>query len=161
MKTLLAQLCGISVICGLALLLAPDTTVRKALSLCCALMLAVPILRAFQLFDEASYSLELARYRELEREILMTAEDKSSRLEKQAVKEEYVSYIERAAATFGLSEIQADISLRWDSDGFWVPEKVNITGSLTGEEKKLLQDYLLSELGLAESRQEYIDDGSQ
>lgn len=157
MNQTLLQICGLSVLCGLALSLTPEGSGKRVTALCCALLLLTPILRAAGAFDLSSLRLELARYREMERALSDEAEQRAENLNRRIVEEELSSFVTERAKALGLPQLDAKVTVRWDPDGFWVPDRIRIYAALSEEERGTLKESLLSELGMEDEQWEFAD----
>lgn len=156
MKNYVMQICALSIFCGLALSLTPEGSVKRMTGLCCMLLLLISVLTAFRSFDYSSYSLELARYRELGHELAGGAEESSSRLERRLIEQECAAYILRQADSLGIKELSAAVKLRWDSSGVWVPESARMIGSCSADQRTRLQALIAADLGIDDLHQEWI-----
>lgn len=158
MRDNVGQICALSVFCGLALSLTPEGGVKKATAFCCSLLLMLCVLTAVQSLDTASYSLELARYRELGKELAADAEARTERLNRLVIEQECETYILNRAASLGARELQASVTARWDSEGFWVPDSVRLTGRIGVKQRDELSELITAELGMDEEQQEWLTD---
>ncbi len=158
MRDLVLQLCALSVFCGLALSLTPEGSGKKAVSLCCMLLLMITVLTAIQSFDYSAYSLEIARYREMGNALADRAEEQRERLSRQVIEQECAEYIVNRAASLGVSDLHAEVSARWDSAGVWVPDSVRIVGALNQVQRSELQSLISADLGIDAMHQEWIID---
>lgn len=156
MKDLLLQLCALSVFCGLALGLTPEGSGKKATSLCCVLLLMISVLTAFKSFDYAGYSLDLARYREMGKELANQAEEQKERLSRHVIEQECAEYIINRAVALGVTDLRAEVSARWDSAGVWVPDSVRIIGTLQSNQRAELQALISADLGIDDEHQEWM-----
>ena len=158
MKSFISQICALSVFCGIALCLTPEGSVKRMTSLCCMLLIMISALSAFRSFDYAAYSLELARYRDLGRDLSSKATDGGQRYERMLIEQECADYIQRQAASVGITETNVQVAARWDTAGVWVPESVRLRGSFTNDQRNRLQELIAAELGIDEMHQEWIED---
>lgn len=156
MSGAIRSLCAISVLCGLALLLAPEGGVKRLVSVCGCAMMLLAVISPLRDFDYASYALELARYRELGSSLASDAEDLSRRMNKALITRELEEYIASQAASLGVTELRAEAFLRWSTEGFWVPERVRLTGVFTDEQQRRLGERIAADLGISEEEQEWI-----
>lgn len=158
MKNTVMQICALSVFCGIALCLTPEGSVRKAVNLCCTLLLMITALTALRSFDFTEYSLEIARYREMGNTLSEEAEERSERLNRLLVEQECADYILRQAETLGIRGLQAEVRARWDTSGVWVPESARMIGSCSDEQQAELQALICADLGIDERHQEWVGD---
>ena len=155
MKNTVMQICALSVFCGIGLCLTPEGSVKRATNLCCMLLLMITVLTTFRAFDYAAYSLELSRYRELGNQLAGDAEERGERLNRLAMERECAAFIRQQAEAIGIRDLDAEVKLRWDVQGIWVPEAVRMNGCCSEEQRIRLQALISAELGIDESRQEW------
>ena len=122
------------------------------------LLIMISALSAFRSFDYASYPLELARYRELGRDLSSEATDGGKRYERLLIEQECADYILRQAESLEIAEITVQVSARWETVGVWVPESVRLQGSFTNDQRARLQEMIAAELGIDLMHQEWIED---
>ncbi len=158
MRGVIAQLCALSVFCGLALSLTPEGSVKRATALCCSVLLTLCLLTAAKDFDYGSYALELSRYRELGETLRGDAEARTQRLNRLAVAQECEAYIQKQAAALGAPELRAAVGLRWSTEGFWVPDSAVLTGRIAEDARERLSALIAAELGIGEEEQEWLTD---
>lgn len=156
MSGLIRQLCALSVLCGVALLLTPEGSGRRALAVCCSVLLSLSVLTAFGSFDFDAYSLELARYRDMGDSLADEAEERSRRLNKTLIMRQLEEYIRTQAEELGMSGLRAEPSVRWSTEGFWVPESVRLTGDFDAEREKRLREIIAADLGIPAEKQEWV-----
>lgn len=161
MISLIKQLCGLSVICGLLLSLAPEGGVKKMAALCSTVLLLTTLLSAVKDFDYSSYSFELARYRELGRSMAQGAEEARDRLDRRAMEEESAAYLQKQAERLDANNLHFSVTARWDSAGFWVPCKVRVTGRANETQKQALSGMIRTDFGIDADGQEWMTDESE
>lgn len=153
------QLCALSVFCGLAMSLAPEGSVKKAGGLCCTVLLLLSVLQGVRSVDSGAFALELQRYRELGQAFSEQAQTKEDRFNRLVIESECEEYILNRAASLGAEDLRAEVSARWDMEGFWVPETAVLRGSIGDGERETLSQWIAADLGIAAEEQEWIDDG--
>lgn len=158
MTDFVKQICALSVFCGIALSLTPEGSVKKATALCCTLLLMMTALTAFRSFDYSTYALEIARYRELGHALADDSEERTERIKRLVVEQEYAEYIRQQAAAIGINDLKVAVSVRWDTAGVWVPESVRLSGSCTDDQRAGLQTLISADLGIEKTHQEWIRD---
>lgn len=85
--------------------------------------------------------------------------EESSQALKTGIEQELASYIVDKAAQLGAT-CGAAVKCRLGEDGIPVPERVTVSGALTGAQKEALSAYLEKELGLPREAQLYSNEGS-
>ncbi len=156
MSDVIRQLCALSVACGLALLLTPEGGVKRAVQIGCSVILILSVLGAVRSFDFDSYALELARYREMGRDLAEDAGERSRRLSKDLMEREIEDYLASQAAALAIGEFHAEATLRWSTEGFWIPDHVRLTGRFDETQQRLLRERIAADLGVPEKEQEWI-----
>ena len=161
MSTALRSLCGLSVLFGLALQLAPEGGSKRILSLLCAAVLLSVVLNLPDGFSFSDYAAELARMKEEEQRMLKTGEDVNERLNRLVIAQEYETYIRDRATKLGLELSTVELQFAWSTDGFWVPEAVSIGYSGPESQREKLSLTLQTELGIPQENQDWsLYDGS-
>ena len=158
MKDFVSQICALSVLCGLALSLAPEGSVKKVTALGCSALLLLCLATEFKSLDYSQYSLELARYRELGTEMTEDTMARVGRLERRVIEQECADYIEKQAQRLGAASLTASVTARWDTEGLWVPERVTLAGSANADQKERLRQLIAAELGVDDRHQEWLTD---
>ncbi|MCR5577322.1 MAG: hypothetical protein K6F56_09970 [Oscillospiraceae bacterium] len=159
MSTALRELIALSLLMGLSLHLCPESGVRRVLTVLCAALLGLSILRPFKDFDYDVFALETAKLREAELTISREGEQASQRLNRLFIEEEYAAYVQNRAEQLGVSGLKAEIQTEWAYDGLWVPYASHITGSVDTSERAALERMLREELGIPAERQYWYADG--
>ncbi len=146
-------LCAMSLLCGAALSISPEGSVKKVMSVLCAAVLILSVLVPIKEMDFSSYALELAKLEEREQSLKLEGEEINSRLNRLVIQSEYEAYIMDKATKLGLKADKVKVDVEWSTEGLWVPASVKI--SCTGGEnlKKALAQTVTSELGIAPERQ--------
>ena len=161
MSAALRSLCGLSVLFGLALQLAPEGGSKRILSLLCAAALLSSVLMPCTDFSFTDYAKELARMKEEEHRLLEKGEEVNERLNRLVIAQEYETYIRDRAAALELELFAVDLQFAWSVDGFWVPEAVSIQYSGPENQRDKLALVLQAELGIPREKQDWsLYDGS-
>lgn len=153
-------LCALSVLCGLALSLAPEGGVKRMMSLCSAVLLMLSMLSLIRDFDIGAYSLEMARYRELGREISAEGEDSRARLQRAVIENECEQYILHRAESMEIRALEASVTARWDSTGCWLPISVELSGNVSEADRETLAEWIETDLGIGKDKQSWREHGS-
>jgi hypothetical protein len=158
MNQTLKELCVLAVFCGAALRLAPEGSVRRVMRVLVTAVLLIAMLGAAGGFDADTLRIETARLRENERLFAQSADDARRRLDRLVIEEELRAYIQNKAGETGLQLTAVEIALRWDTEGFWLPDEVKLRGRGDTAAAARLLGELRSELGLNEERLCWIDE---
>ena len=159
MRELVRELCALSILCGAAMSLAPEGGVRRILSILSSVILISAVLNALGGIDYEAYALEMSRLREREQRFLLDAEDTKERLDRLVIEEEIRTYIRDKAEASGLEIVSAEPSLRWSTEGLWIPDSVSILFAGTDSAKTALAKRLEAELGIPLERQQWNENG--
>lgn len=146
-------LCAMSLLCGAAMSISPEGSVKKIMSVLCAAVLIMSVLMPIKKFDFSSYALELAKLEEREQALQRDGEKINLRLNRLVIQSEYEAYIMDKAEKLGLKAERVKVGVEWSTEGLWVPKTAEI--ECTGEEKlkRSLSEIILSELGIPPEKQ--------
>ncbi|MGN1002104.1 MAG: hypothetical protein ACI4PC_04980 [Oscillospiraceae bacterium] len=142
-------LAGAALFCALATELTPKGMVKNVLTPLCGVVMALALVAPLLDFDFASYSLNLAKYRENAAALTASAEEISDSLSRTIIEENCETYILDKARSLGLTVSGADVTVRWSGDGYWYPVSAEIAGAYSGELSRLLE----AELGIGGENQ--------
>ena len=142
MRDALRTLCVLAVFCGAALRLTPEGGVRRVMQVLISALLLGELLSGL-LSLPTDLALDTARLRENENRLLQTAADSRERMNRLVIEEELRTYIQNKAAGLGVSLTAVELSLRWETEGLWLPDSITLRG--TGDESAVSR--LLGELG--------------
>ena len=96
--------------------------------------------------------MSMAQYRERAEEISGRGREISDRLSRTIIEQECRTYILDKAAQLGTAINDAQVKLKWDSQGIWYP----VSCTLSGEYSPGLEAVIASELGIAPEAQEWV-----
>lgn len=151
------ELCLVSILCGAALSLAPAGSVRQVTEILCACVLITLLINTMKSVDFDTYALQSAKLRQAEAEILQNAESAELRLNRLVIENEYRTYILDKAEKQGIALENIKIGMRWDLEGYWLPDSVVISSHCSKEERAVVGEILKDDLGIPYSRQEWAD----
>lgn len=152
----LRRLCALSLLCGAAMSIAPEGTVKRMTGVVCAAALICAAAQPLVGMDLEAYALELARNRAREEEFLSENGDINDRLNRLVIEQSYEEYIRDKAVEAGLSVDSVDVTAQWDTEGLWVPYSMEISCGGDREAERKLTGTIEAELGIPAERQEYI-----
>ena len=159
MNTAIRELIALSLLLGLSLHLCPEGGVRQILSILCAALLALSVLRSFREIDYEAFALKTAKLRETELSISRESERASQKLNRLFIEEEYAAYVRNRAEQLGVGDVKIEVQVQWAYEGLWVPCASQITGNVGPQEKAELGRMLREELGIPAERQVWDADG--
>lgn len=158
MESFIRQLCALSILCGAALTLAPEGSVRRTMSFVCSVVLLCFALGGVESLDWSAYALQTAQIRELEQEFLEESAQVRDALDRRVIEKECCEYVMEQAQSLGLALTDCAVSVEWSMEGVWMPSSVKLWGRGDSPEGRRLAQILETELGIPENRQEWIDD---
>lgn len=165
MKNTLFSLMGIALTQTLLELLIEDARFRQILRFLAGAAMAVILIGAVTDFDYDAYASALRRQEIASDWNQDRAEAERQRLDRLFIEAETEAYIMDRAETLGVSLSGVRVSFRWNSDGYWYPDRVTLTGSVPPSLRSEIADALRTELGIPEERQtwseEETDHGSE
>ncbi len=146
-------LCAMSMLCGAAMSISPEGSVKKIMSILCASVLIMSVLLPIKQIDFSAYAVELAKLQQHEQDLRSSGEEINSRLNRLVIQAEYEAYIMDKAEKLGLKAEGVKVGAEWSTEGLWIPTSVEI--ECVGDEKlkKSLSKIILSELGIPPENQ--------
>ena len=155
MSRLIRQLCGMSILCGAAMNLTPEGSIRRVMNVLCSAVLITCLLGGVRGFDYEVYADELARNGQREQRFRQEAEDARDRFSRLVIQDRVRAYILDKAGQRGLTLENVTVQTEWNTDGFWVPRSIVLEGYWQEEERETFSRLLAAELGVPEERQEW------
>ena len=122
---------------------------KKTLNLLCSVVLVSIILSALGEFEFEPYSLEIAKYRQREAQLIENASETYESLNRKVIEQQYNAYILDKAAKIGIVDPAAKIKTQWSKEGIWVPYSLEINCEYSPQ----LSEYIEAELGIPAERQ--------
>lgn len=159
MGGLIREICGLSILCGAVCSIIPEGSVKRVTGILCSCVLIITVLTPLRDLDFDYYAKLMTKYREREAAVYASGDELRDRLNRTVIEDEYAAYITDKAATLGIIVVEAEVEVKWSSDGVWVPYSAKIEGVAGEREKCNLEDKLLSELGIPSERVEWINSG--
>lgn len=160
MGEMLRRACILSVVFGAASTMVSDKGVERIMKILCACILVICVLEPFKKMDFESFSVNMAEYREKEKELLENGENMRERLNRMVIEDEYAAYIMEKAEETGIAITNAKVSTQWDSDGIWRPYEAYIEFESDDLKISAFKKLIKAELGIPEERQTWILTGS-
>lgn len=151
MAALVKQICALSVLCGVSLMLAPEGSVKKLLNMLCSVALMSAFIFGVKDLDFQVYSMELAKYQQREAEFLEKNEAAYNRLNRTVIEQHYAAYILDKAQQLNMGDAEVKVSVQWSTEGFWVPYSFETNREYCSE----LAEYIEAELGIPAQRQQW------
>lgn len=146
---------AVAVICGAALAVTPKSKVKNVLKVLCGVVLIIALIRPFIDSDSAELSMDMARYRAQADAVAKNAEEQKTNLSRSIIEQKLESYILDKAQSMEITDLEANVILKWGDEGFWYPYEIELkTNSAAGDRNKL-SSFVQGELGIPESRQHW------
>lgn len=158
-RSLIRELCVLSILCGAALSLAPEGAARRAMSLVCSVVLLACATGGVKSLDFSDYAVQLSLQREREQAFLQRSEETRDALDRLVMEQEYAAYIRELGGRLSVPLDAVSVKLRWSTEGVWVPDAVRLQGSADRALRETLSGRIASDLGVPNERQEWIDHG--
>lgn len=151
----LTALIGIALSAAIAECLIPQQSMKQILRLVSAVCIATMMLSAVLKAGYDDYASAL-RYQSIYPEWdADAAEQQNEALNRTLIESECAAYILDKAESMGIPVLDASVSLRWDTRGYWVPDHAVITIPADAETPAALSDTITADLGIAANEQEW------
>ena len=141
-----------AVFCGVVLLLIPEGAEKRASRLTCALMLTILMIAPLRRLDPQKLTGLLTMKRMETAGFTEDADELSMELYTRIIREEIEEYIWDAARKLGIGELGIRLRLK-ETGGLPCPWSIDLTGTVTEEQKEKLSLLLEGELGIPRQRQ--------
>ena len=149
------QLCALSLLCGAALSILPEGSVKRVAEVVCTASLIVALVNPLKALDMESYALESAKRQERETALISGAEATQQRLNRLVIEQEYEAYIMDKAMEMGFDGLVAEVEVQWSLDGLWMPYAVSLSGDCSRSGKEQLAALMTADLGIPYERQRW------
>ena len=153
MQSAIRSLVSLSFISGAALFLCPEGGIRQILRILCAALFASAILTPLGGFHYEVMSQEEARFERAAAEISMKADTAEDRLKQMILRENCERYIVDRGQEHGLKITKAEVELKPDEGGQWLPYKVTVEALGEKTEAEEFRALIYEELGIPMERQ--------
>ena len=148
-------LAGAAAVCAAALTLTPRGQVRKVVELLCGVVMAAALLSPLTSVSlPEDYGLNLAKYRAAAEALTKNGNELRQSLDRSIIEEKLEAYILDKAQILGAPLSAAQVSVRWSTEGVWVP----VSAVLIGDYDADLARSIESELGIPQSAQTWRND---
>lgn len=151
----MTALIGVALIAALAEPFLSKNAIKQTLRVITAASLIVIVLTPLLHPDLASYASALRREETSDLWDAEAAAEQDRLLNRTLIESECRSYILDKGKSLNVPIEDASVSLRWDTEGYWVPAHAQITVTYENERSDQLRDLITTELGIAPSEQEW------
>lgn len=158
MRSFLLELISLAMLTSAALLFADSERMKSAVKLVGCVAMTTLLLSNIVHLDYSAYSSELRKQSLLEIPDLRQTQADAERLDRLVIEEECAAYIWNKAEERNVEIVDVSVSLAWNSEGYWYPQKAVIRVPAGQHRDDLLSDLIWTELGIAPSDQQWEED---
>ena len=151
LRTWIEGLIGAALFCPIATELAPKGGAKSVLKALCGIVLTSALILPLLKEDFSSYALDLSKMRQGASQITQNAEQTAQEYNRRVIEEKLEAYIMDKAQTLGTQIEECQVSLRWHTDGVWIPESIELKGIYSEKLAALIE----GEIGIEKSQQRW------
>lgn len=152
LREIVLTLVGTAMLSTLALTLAPEGKVKKAVRLICGLVMVLSVVGALKRLDFSGYSQELTKWRMQSDSLTDTIEGVNNELERTIIEEKCEAYILDKASGLDISIEKVSVLADWDTEGYWYPVSVELKSDGVPTNRQKLEYHIEAELGISEEK---------
>jgi len=144
------HIAGASVLAAIALAITPEGKTKNAVKFCCGIVILVSVLSIVQDFDYKNYSNFLSEYKNEVEIVSGEINEENERLSRLIIEEECESYILDKGAELGVEDLDVNLTMKWNTEGYWYPSEAEVSCSrvLTEQEKTDVGFVIESDMGI-------------
>lgn len=160
MEALRQWICGVTcaaMIAALCKAISPKGPAARVGRLAAGLLVALAAMSPFFEMDLESIGREVSAIGENRQEYVQVLERQNEELWKKVIEQDTAAYILDKAKRQGI-DCGAEVTCAADEDGALYPERVQIVGALTTQQREQISKLLQSELGVPPDRQEFTQE---
>lgn len=154
LRTWVLGMTGAALFCALASALTPRGTVKEIVKTVCGVVMAAALAAPLFSLPMADYALNAAHWRQEGAAIAAEGETLGSEMSRPVIEERYAAYILDKAAALGTAVQSARVSVRWTTEGVWVP----VAAEICGQQSAALAAAIEGELGIAREEIRWVDE---
>lgn len=158
MRTLLLQLIALALLTAAALLFADGDRMKRAVRLIGGVAMATLLMSSVVQLNYAAYASELRKQTLLEMPDLEQTRADAERLDRLLIEQETAAYIWFRADELNVALLDVSVSLAWNTEGYWYPEKAVIRVPVGQGRNAALSDLIRSELGIPPEAQRWEEE---
>ena len=155
-RSWLLGLIGAALVCAITSELTPKGGAKRVENMLCGIVMISALLLPLFRMDFSDYAMELAKSREAAAAVTQSADEISARLNRRSIEAELEAYILDKAQTLGAQVQQVSVTVRWSTEGVWIPTTVAIDGTYHAALARTIE----GELGIAAADQSWRTDES-
>lgn len=154
LRAWLLSLAGVALLTALASLFPTSESLRRITKLAGGIALTCLLFSPLVTFDYDAYAAALQDYH-VSVSTDGAVSDSSERLQRTVIESEMRTYILDKAVQCGAALDDAQVTLRWSTDGYWYPQSVRLITSGPAVENSRLAQIIEADLGIPRARQEW------
>ena len=155
MRDWAAGFIGLAMAAALGEVLISDRSARQIARIAAAAGMIVMILSPVLQIDYATYASALREYAETDVWDKEAAEERDRNLNRRLIEESCATYILDKGASMHVQIRSVEVTARWDTNGYWVPEHATICLAPGEAFHAALCDLIVSDLGIPEEEQDW------
>ena len=150
-----AALIGVAMISALAESFLSSRSMKQILRLITAVAMITLLFTPLLNLDLSAYSAAMRRERVSQIWDADSAAENERMLNRMLIESECSTYILDKGAALDIPVQEATVTLRWDTEGYWVPERAQIVLAHETNQTDILRDVITTDLGIAAEAQEW------
>lgn len=154
LRVWLLSLAGVALLTALASLFPTSESLRRITKLAGGIALTCLLFSPLVTFDYDAYAAALQDYH-VSVSTDGAVSDSSERLQRTVIESEMRTYILDKAVQCGAALDDAQVTLRWSTEGYWYPQSVRLITSGPAAENSRLAQIIEADLGIPRARQEW------
>lgn len=148
MKAVLFSLIGLSLLQSVLLLLIRDEHFEKIIKLIGGVAMASALIAGVSEFDYQTYAASLQREKTDFQWDADSAKEEVRLLHRRYIEAQCEAYILENASRMQIELTEVEVSLAWNTEGYWYPVHAEITAADSSEDLAALKRLIESELGI-------------
>jgi hypothetical protein len=149
---------GAALLTAVATAITPESKAKRVVRLICAVTMILALIQPVISFDYSSFSQYTAQFKSDGMAYSQSLEETANSLSRTIIEEECTAYILDKGQSLGIAELSAEVTLKWNTDGYWYPEYVTLSGFGTAQAQQSLMYAIEAELGIPAERQVWSTD---
>lgn len=147
-KNWIIGITGAAMITAAAMIMTPEGRVKKIVSLVCGLVTILALIRPLAGFDVGSFSKYAAKYTSDAQAVQAAAAEADEKLTRRIIEEKCAAYILDKGHSIGMTDLEAAVTSEKGGDGNWHPKSADLKTNAGKQERKELEESIVTELGI-------------